>query len=225
MEHIYLYTMLQPQWGFLEQVCSDKWIEKNRERRHENQCNYSVNKRRHYPSPTHHPSATLRAPRFRDRPPPAPCAQSSDCRNVIMSHIFFHPSPFRIPCFRSDPPSHRSTHEHCPHFSRFLFLHQRYSPGPDPATARASQTSPFVCFDEPLLVEPCGFDPSSLLAWIVFPASRLVLPRLRLERLYTHPKCCDCFCDWVYFALGAIPETTLCPPSQNEIITKIRSLH
>ena len=136
-------------------------------------------------------------------------------------------SPFRIPYFRSDPFSDRITHETLPRFCRLLFLHQRYSPCTDPATTSASQTSPFIRFevDEPLLVKPRGFDPSSLLAWIVFLPSRLVLLHLRAERSYTRSKRCDRFRDRVYFALGAVSETTLCPPSQSEIITKIRSRH
>jgi len=180
-------------------------------------------------SSRHYPSSSPRSPpHIRDKtsgPPPAPIKRLPR-RHHVASCSSIRP-PCRIPYFRSDPSSHRITLETLPRFCRLLFLHQRYSPCPEPATASASQTSPFVCseVDEPLLVKPRGFDPSSLLAWIVFRPSRLVLLRLRPGRSYTRSKRCDRFRDRVYSALAAVSETTLCPPSQSEIITKIRSLH
>ena len=102
-------------------------------------------------------------------------------------------SPFRIPYVRSNPPSHRITDETPPSFGRLLFLQQRYSSYHDPATTSGSRRNSFLRFkvDQPLLVKPLCSDPSLLLTWTCFLASRMVLLHLRLERSDTCTKCSD----------------------------------
>ena len=101
--------------------------------------------------------------------------------------------PFRIPYVRSNPSSHRITDETPPSFGRLLFLQQRYSSYHDPATTSGSRRNSFLRFkvDQPILVKPLCSDPSLLLTWTCFLASRMVLLHLRLERSDTCTKCSD----------------------------------